>query len=394
METNRKETPAVSVIVPVYNTESYVAACLDSLLNQTLRDIEIICVNDGSTDGTGDLLRAYASRDARVRVVNQENHGQAHARNVGLAIAEGAYCCFVDSDDTLAPEALERLCLQARQENLDALFFAGQTFFATDQLSREHPSYFDQAYSRDQTPAEVMSGREMLRRQREVRQYWRTACMVLLRVDFLRERRVCFREGIHYEDNLFTYTLLLLAERCASVPDVYYHRLLRDESDITVRRTGAHLYGYVTTIVDEISLLQKLDNPAEREPFYQIIDDTLRTACTVWTQLDEAEREKAAALLTDRRGGLSELDLYRGLILPALETEARRREGKQLEKTLWKNLRETKESLQRQLQEEQLKTHNAQEWARILEGSAPYRLGSALLAPARKIRTLFRREKA
>ena len=96
--------PRVSVIVPVYNTAPWLKRCLDSLVTQTLKEIEIICVNDGSTDGALSILREYAVRDGRVRVIDQTNQGVSVARNVGVEAAIGAYLMFVDSDDWVEPD--------------------------------------------------------------------------------------------------------------------------------------------------------------------------------------------------------------------------------------------------------------------------------------------------
>lgn len=93
--------PLVTVIVPVYNVEKYLAECLDSICAQTLKNIEIICINDGSTDLSGDILAQYAARDSRIFVLNQENQGQSAARNNALDLARGKYISFVDSDDVI-----------------------------------------------------------------------------------------------------------------------------------------------------------------------------------------------------------------------------------------------------------------------------------------------------
>lgn len=102
-----KITPKVSIIVPVYNVENYLRKCLDSIINQTLKNIEIICINDGSTDNSLSILEEYASKDERIIVINQENAGVSSARNRGLEIATGEYIAFVDSDDWLEPECYE-----------------------------------------------------------------------------------------------------------------------------------------------------------------------------------------------------------------------------------------------------------------------------------------------
>ena len=102
---NKMESAArVSVINPVYNVEKYLAKCLDSVINQTLQDIEIICVDDGSKDGSPEILSQYAAKDARIKVITQTNRGLSSARNAGMEIAKCEYFGFVDSDDWIEPE--------------------------------------------------------------------------------------------------------------------------------------------------------------------------------------------------------------------------------------------------------------------------------------------------
>ena len=110
----------LSVIVPVYNTEKYLRACLDSILAQTCQSFEIIIINDGSTDGSGDILKEYENKYIdKVKVIYQENSGIGYTRNRGIEEANGKYITFIDSDDTIEPTFCERLCLQAEKYNLD-----------------------------------------------------------------------------------------------------------------------------------------------------------------------------------------------------------------------------------------------------------------------------------
>lgn len=94
-----EQTPMVSIIVPVYNVERYIRQCLDSLINQTYQNIEIICVNDGSADRSGEILNQYGKSDARISVFHVENAGVSSARNKALSYASGKYIMYVDSDD-------------------------------------------------------------------------------------------------------------------------------------------------------------------------------------------------------------------------------------------------------------------------------------------------------
>lgn len=109
--------PQISVIVPVYKAEAYLTDCIDSILNQTFSDLEIILVNDGSPDGSGAICDAYAAREARVSVIHQENQGQAAARNHAMPVAKGDWICFVDSDDLIHPQMLELLYRAAQKGN-------------------------------------------------------------------------------------------------------------------------------------------------------------------------------------------------------------------------------------------------------------------------------------
>ena len=99
--------PIISVIIPVYNSEKYLRKCLDSVINQTLKDLEIICVNDGSTDQSLEILNEYINVDNRITVINQDNLGAGAARNKGLEVAKGEYIHFLDADDWLEPNAYE-----------------------------------------------------------------------------------------------------------------------------------------------------------------------------------------------------------------------------------------------------------------------------------------------
>lgn len=112
-------SPLISVIVPIYNMEPLLPRCLDSLAAQTLRDLEIICVDDGSTDGSGGIVRKYASGDSRFRLITQENSGRAEARNAGIRAAAAPYLGFADPDDYVEPDMYERLYRLAEESGAD-----------------------------------------------------------------------------------------------------------------------------------------------------------------------------------------------------------------------------------------------------------------------------------
>ena len=113
----------ISVIIPVYNVEKYLARCLDSLLAQTFTDFEAICVNDGSPDGSANILSEYAKKDSRIKVITQENQGLSGARNSGLKVATGDYIYFLDSDDCIHPQTLEIAYHFITEHNADMVCF-------------------------------------------------------------------------------------------------------------------------------------------------------------------------------------------------------------------------------------------------------------------------------
>ena len=109
----------ISLIIPVYNVEKYLARCLDSVINQTFKDLEIICIDDGSTDNSSDILQNYALKDERIVVIRQANAGLSAVRNVGISRAKGEYICFIDSDDWIDFDFCEKLYNSAEKHSAD-----------------------------------------------------------------------------------------------------------------------------------------------------------------------------------------------------------------------------------------------------------------------------------
>ena len=120
--------PCVSVIIPIYNTENYLREALDSICNQTLQELEIILINDGSTDNSQAIIEEYAQKDIRIHYSIQSNQGQGVARNNGLQLATGKYIYFMDSDDILETDALRQCYQICEQDKLDIICFDAETF--------------------------------------------------------------------------------------------------------------------------------------------------------------------------------------------------------------------------------------------------------------------------
>ena len=130
--------PKISVIIPVYNTAKFLRQCLDSVVTQTLHDIEIICIDDGSTDASLDILNEYAENDSRITILTQQNKGAGAARNAGMRAAHGEYIHFLDSDDMISPGAYKVLYETASAEKLDVLQFNCKAYFESKETENNH----------------------------------------------------------------------------------------------------------------------------------------------------------------------------------------------------------------------------------------------------------------
>lgn len=132
-----KQQELVSVIVPVYNLEAYVDRCVDSLLAQNWENLEILLIDDGSTDDSPRMCDRWAEKDSRIRVVHKENAGLGMARNTGIELAKGTYVCFVDGDDTLEPNMIRRACETLRDTSADLVIFGFSDVSAEGQVCRQ-----------------------------------------------------------------------------------------------------------------------------------------------------------------------------------------------------------------------------------------------------------------
>ncbi len=240
-------TVTVSVVIPVYNTEKYLREALDSIVNQTLKDIEIICINDGSTDGSAGILDEYAKKDSRISIITQENKGLSCARNAGIMAAKGKYIYFMDSDDILETAALEELIPIMEEKKLDVIFFDGESFTENPELMSP---YFQTAYKRSRAYNDIYEGAELLKLFRNENKYVPVVWLQVYKTAFLRENDIYFIPGILYEDNAFTFSVSLNAGRASHTDKVYFHRRLRENSIVNTETSFINVYSYYKSYHD------------------------------------------------------------------------------------------------------------------------------------------------
>jgi glycosyltransferase involved in cell wall biosynthesis len=209
--------PMVSVIIPVCNAGKYLRPCLLSVAEQSLRDIEIICVDDGSTDGSLDVLQRFAARDARFRIVQQANAGAGAARNRGLGFASGTYLSFLDADDTFEPSMLKDACDCAEANHADIVVFRMQK--VDERTGAVSPGDF--AFGASRFPPGVFNGHDAPDYIFLSFQGW--AWNKLFARAFVTANNLCFQEIQRTNDLYFTYTALLAADRIAPLDKVLVH---------------------------------------------------------------------------------------------------------------------------------------------------------------------------
>ena len=219
----------ISIIVPVYNVEKYLAECLDSIRSQSFTDYEIICVDDASTDASLSVLKAYAERDLRIQIlVNEENRGLSYTRNRGLDVARGKYILFVDSDDMLKPEALEKLYQYAKRERVDGVLFDREIKLEGNAAREKLENV--KLEKEKLLPEQIFSGKELFIKFTEVKHWKVAAWRYFWNRDFLMKNSLRFYTGLINEDNLFTFQCLMKAAYIANLNEILYIYRKRDNS--------------------------------------------------------------------------------------------------------------------------------------------------------------------
>lgn len=204
------ENIKISIIIPVYNTEKYLRKCLESVVNQTLKDIEIICVNDGSTDNSLKILEEFARLDKRIILKSQKNKGQAFARNLGLDIAKGEYIGFVDSDDWIDLDYFEKMYAAAKKHNADLTCCS---------IKRIYP--FKQSWRIKVIKEEVFDSVEEKYNFAQVPKQCYPVNKIFKRSELLKHN-LRFPEGRYFEDIAFTMRALFYLEKMVTVPNITY----------------------------------------------------------------------------------------------------------------------------------------------------------------------------
>ncbi len=311
----------VSVIIPIYNVEDYLRECIESVVHQTLREIEIICVNDGTRDNSMDIVREYASGDSRIIIVNKANGGLSSARNYGMDIASGEYLYFLDSDDYLKPQALEKLYDLSKENDLDNIFFSAETFFESEEVKEKNRNYITY-YNRSREYPKVYTGQELFTLMEEKGDFRPSACLQMPKKRLLDQYGIRFYEGILHEDNLFSLQNMTVSQRVMCISDKLYMRRMREESIMTSAKELKKSVGYFITIKEYFSFIKDMELP---EDFSEALIKRMRKLYGHVIQMGQNATEEAV-FRAFRNGSIQDAMQY--LVYAKTASELKKKEAK------------------------------------------------------------------
>lgn len=271
--------PKVSIIIPVYNTpEAYLRQCLDSVLSQTLKELEIICVDDCSTDGSLAILEEYKTKNPNIKLIKHvTNQGISVARNTGASHVAGEYLYFIDCDDWIESKALQSLYVKASSQNVDLLLFAGTMDYEEEHLKQSHKQRKNYLQY-ENIPEKVMKGYELFQLLQDSSQYHAMIWLQLTKTSYFQENQLAFHPltSCAGEDLVYSFQNYLTAERALCVPDIYYHYRLRTGSGSTKKRDYSFIKGYSSGILLSFLQAESLHLP---EDVYSSVQKNLESRC-------------------------------------------------------------------------------------------------------------------
>ncbi len=267
--------PIVSVIVPVYNKEKYLNSCLESIVNQTMKDLEILLINDGSVDGSAGLCDEWAEKDSRIRVVHKQNEGAGCTRNKGLELARGRFISFVDADDYIDTGLYEivtqkmgqaEVCYFGRNIVSDGkvlghgIHLDGQRFYEGEEIRKDFIKFFLGNLPSNEYDRHFVTG---------------SACCALYNRDFLKRNHITFpdRQIKYSEDLFFNLELCRYAQQIIVIPDMlYYNNVMRDSKSRKYAKDRFDVYKLIYEKLQEyVPVCVEREDAMERIRFRHVL---------------------------------------------------------------------------------------------------------------------------
>ncbi len=258
----------LSIIIPVYNVEKYISECLDSILSQIVSNVEIICIEDGSTDNSIKILNEYKDRYPSIHIVKHEsNRGLSAARNTGLQYAKGEYVWFVDSDDYIKSDAIKNV-LSCLEEKYDLIKFNAEVVYENDIACNKTDYFIPKAdYS------SIINGNKLFIEMMRNDDFCVPVWLMILNRQWLLDNHIDFREDIMHEDNLYTMQCLLKTDKIKYLTDKLYFYRVRKQS-LTTRQVDCYeLYSIVVIFSEIIKILDYNKDEEIREQLIHYAND-------------------------------------------------------------------------------------------------------------------------
>ena len=278
----------ISIIMPVYNTERYLQKCLESVINQTFKDIELLCVNDGSTDRSKSILEEYAAKDSRIKILEQKHSGPATTRNLGLKNASGEYLMFLDSDDYYEPDMCKEMLECLISQNVDVVICDCNMIECQNHARSEG----DMLYHRMNLPGKSIVGCNNINGVNRI--LWNKIFKKKICDDY----SISFPDGYEHDDASFVFQYLVAADNIFGLEKKLYNYVLRESSimynvkqkiNFNSKNDAWH------SIKHTLDFLRKHNKFKEYlTPFHKLfIEETLWT----WSYLDKSEKLTAASII-------------------------------------------------------------------------------------------------
>lgn len=265
----------VSVVIPVYNVEKYLPECLDSVINQTYKNLQIILVDDGSTDSSGKICDEYAEKDDRITVVHQSNAGAGAAKNTGLELIDGDYFSIIDSDDYIELDMYEKMVNSLEKYNSDIAQCLFRNVFVNDS--------FDRKYKIKGNYPKVLTSKKFLS---ELLYDWKYAIFAnkVFKTSLLKDIR--FPVGRKIDDEFFTYKLVCNAKKVVNIDNILYNYRMRKTSVMNENNSDRLIYDRIDCFIERYNYIKKVYPSLERKYLLKLYDGLLYFK----TQLNNTEK--------------------------------------------------------------------------------------------------------
>ncbi|WP_019156025.1 glycosyltransferase [Robertmurraya massiliosenegalensis] len=258
-----KGNPILSIIIPVYNVEAYIRKCIESILNQTYKNIEIIAIDDGSTDNSLKILKQYELNNNNITVISQENSGQSVARNKGIMQSRGKYIHFLDSDDYITTESYKNMLHLMEKHNLDLIRFGAEPFIDDVEIKIYKRQY---DFSRYFEKGRVYNKENFL--LANLKAFSVSPCLYLVKRELVINNNINFKPGLMHEDELFTLEVILNTNLAMYDSNLYYKRRYRKNSIMTTHKNvnaKKSFESYFIIITEMSRMMERYLEPDEKK---------------------------------------------------------------------------------------------------------------------------------